>query len=80
MNATTVRKLVRYLALPLVAAGIAGGAILGTAGAASAAPSISPNDSGNFYAPTIRATPPVLVQPGARWHRQHNRFNFDLGE
>ncbi|MCW2551621.1 MAG: hypothetical protein JWR13_5031 [Mycobacterium sp.] len=76
MTNTTARTLAHYLALPLLAAGIAGGALLGTAGAASAAPSISSNDSGNFYAPTIRATPPVLVQPGARWHRQHNRFNL----
>jgi hypothetical protein len=76
MTNTTARTLAHYLALPILAAGIAGGALLGTAGAASAAPSISSNDSGNFYAPTIRATPPVLVQPGARWHRQHNRFNL----
>jgi hypothetical protein len=68
-------SIARYLALPILAAGIAGGAIVGTVGVANAAPSISSNDSGNFHAPTIRATPPQTVQPGARWHR-HHRFNF----
>ena len=68
----------RYLALPLVATGIALGALVGTAGTATAAPSISANDSGNFHAPSVRATPPPPVQPGARWHRQH-RHHVDLG-
>ncbi|HYO01444.1 MAG TPA: hypothetical protein VET27_05950 [Mycobacterium sp.] len=76
MTNSIAPKLARYAALPILAAVIAAGALLGTAGAACAAPSISSNDSGNFYAPTIRATPPVLVQPGARWHRQHHRFDF----
>ncbi|MET0474452.1 MAG: hypothetical protein ABW001_07395 [Mycobacterium sp.] len=80
MTATTVRKLARCLALPLVAAGIAGGAALGAAGAANAAPSISSNDSGNFHSPSVRATPPQVAHPGARWHRQHNGFHLDLGE
>lgn len=80
MNGTVVRNLTRYLALPLVAAGIAGGAILGSAGAANAAPSISANDHGNFHAPSIRATPPTMVQPGARWHRHHHRGGFDFGD
>jgi hypothetical protein len=80
MNATTVRKLARYFALPLVAAGIAGGAVLGTAGAANAAPSISSNDSGNFHSPSTHATPPPTAHPGGRWHRHHNGFHFDLGE
>jgi hypothetical protein len=80
VNGTIVRNLTRYLALPLVAAGIAGGAILGSAGAANAAPSISANDHGNFHAPSIRATPPTMVQPGARWHRHHHRGGFDFGD
>jgi hypothetical protein len=80
MNTTTMRTLSRYLVLPLVAAGIAGGAVLGTAGAASAAPTISSNDSGNFHSPTVRATPPPAAHPGARWHRERHRgFHFDLG-
>jgi hypothetical protein len=71
MTNSIARTLARYLALPILAAGIGGAAVLGSASFASAAPSISSNDSGNFYAPTMRAKPPVLVQPGARWHRQH---------
>lgn len=76
----TTRNLARYLALPLIAAAIGGGAVLGSAAIADAAPSISSNDNGNFYAPSTRATPPVLVQPGARWHRQHSQYQFNLGD
>jgi hypothetical protein len=80
MNTTTARRLARYLALPLVAAGIAGGAVLATAGVASAAPSISSNDSGNFHSPSTRATPPP-AHTGARWHRHHGGgFHVNLGE
>ncbi|MGH3642510.1 MAG: hypothetical protein ACRDUX_26180 [Mycobacterium sp.] len=80
MNITTVRKLARYLALPLVAAGIAGGAVLGTAGAANAAPSISSNDRGNFHSPNTRATPPPSAHPGGQWHRHHHGLHFSFGE
>jgi hypothetical protein len=80
MNTTTVRTFARYLALPLVAAGIAGGAVLGTAGTANAAPTISSNGSGNFHSPSVRATPAPTAQPGARWHRQHHGFHFNLGD
>jgi hypothetical protein len=74
MTNSIAKNLARYLALPLAAAAIGGGAILGSATIAGAAPSISSNDHGNFYSPSTRATPPVLVQPGARWHRQHRQY------
>jgi hypothetical protein len=75
----TTRTLTRLLALPLLSAGIVAGAALGMAGTANAAPPISANDSGNFHAPKTKATPAPAAQPGARWHREHNRFNFGIG-
>lgn len=80
MTKSIARNLARYLALPLVAAGIGAGAVLGTTAVAEAAPTISSNDHGNFHAPSTRATPPVLVHPGGRWHRQHHGFSVDLGD
>ncbi|MCW2516953.1 MAG: hypothetical protein JWR11_5995 [Mycobacterium sp.] len=80
MTNSIARTLTRYLALPLVAAGIGGAAVLGSASIATAAPSISANDNGNFFSPSTKATPPVLVYPGARWHRQHSPFDWNFAD
>lgn len=75
--ATITTTIARFVALPIIAAGIAGGAALGFAGAASAAttpgaaPSISTTD-GNFHAPTTYSRP-MTIAPGARAHREYHR-------
>jgi hypothetical protein len=71
-------KIARCLALPILAAGIAGGAALGMASTASAAPVISSNDSGNFFAPTTHATPAPSSTPGAQAHRHHHQHHFGI--
>ena len=64
---TTTRRFARYVALPIVAAGIIGGAALGLAGTASAADT-------NVKLPAIVATPGVKAlpapeaMPGGQWH------------
>jgi len=71
-------KIARCLALPILAAGIAGGAALGIASAASAAPVISSNHNGNFNAPSTHATPAPSITPGARAHRHHHQHHFGI--
>ncbi len=63
------RTFARYIALPVVSAGIIGGAALGMAGMANAASSV-PSDpqSGIVAAPSVSAHPAPDAQPGARWH------------
>ncbi|NTY61531.1 hypothetical protein [Mycolicibacterium sphagni] len=58
----------RYLALPILSAGIIGGA-LGLAGAASAAET-APH-SGIVATPQTHATPAAEASPGYWWHRHH---------
>ena len=78
---STITNIARLIALPIVSAGIIGGAALGRAGAATAAstpttagpaPSISTID-GNFHAPTTYAmpayNPPIGVQAWREYHR-----------
>ena len=63
-----------YLALPVVAAGIIGGAALGMAGMADAATSTQPTGPGNSYAPTVKAKPAPEAQPGQRWHNSRHHL------
>jgi hypothetical protein len=74
-------NITRCLALPILAAGIAGGAAIGMAGIASAtstdttagsAPSISTTD-GNFHAPATYATPAYTPVPGSQAWRHYHR-------
>jgi hypothetical protein len=64
---TNTRRFARYFALPIVSAGIIGGAALGLAGTASAAdtdvrpPSI-------VATPNVKAHPAPDALPGWRWH------------
>jgi Spy/CpxP family protein refolding chaperone len=66
-NTNTRRRFARYFALPIVSAGIIGGAALGLAGTASAAAT-------DVQQPNIVATPNVTAHPapdatpGWRWH------------
>jgi hypothetical protein len=63
MNTTS-----RRFAMPIVLAGIIGGAALGLAGAASAATSTQPTGPGYSYAPSAKAQPAPEAQPGWHWH------------
>lgn len=67
MNAT--RTVARYLALPIVSAGILGGAALGLAGMANAGTySYQPEPRPGLVAtPNTVARPPVVI-----YHRHHN--------
>jgi ABC-type enterobactin transport system permease subunit len=62
-------RIVRLIALPIVSAGMIGGAALGLAGMANATADQTPTGSGNFYSPTTFATPAPNMQPG--WHNHH---------
>jgi hypothetical protein len=59
----------RYLALPVVSAGILGGAALGLAGMANATTPTSPTGPGYSYAPSVKAKPAPEAKPGWRNHK-----------
>lgn len=59
-------KIARIAALPIVSAGIIGGAALGLAGVASAQ---SPTGPGYVYGPDTFANPAPTQAPG--WHNHH---------
>jgi hypothetical protein len=66
---TTTRRFARYFALPIVSAGIIGGAALGLAGAASAA--TTDVQQPNIVAtPQVKAHPAPGAMPGWRWHHE----------
>jgi len=77
----TIRTFARYIALPVVSAGILGGAALGLAGAANAGTySYEPTPRPGIVAtPGTIARPPVVVMPGqavaprARVRHRHAR-------
>jgi hypothetical protein len=64
---------VRYVALPVVSAGIIGGAALGLAGMANAAtPSYNPEPRPGIVAvPQTKAKPAAEAHPGGWWDRHH---------
>jgi hypothetical protein len=59
----------RYIAFPVVSAGIFVGAALGLAGMANAANPTQPSGPGYKYAPTVKADPAPEAKPGWRNHR-----------
>ena len=73
MNTNPSRKFARYFALPIVSAGIIGGAALGMAGMANAATMADPH-SGNMATPTVHAEPAPEAQPG--WHGHHGVWHI----
>ncbi len=70
----TIRTLTRFLALPILSAGIIAGAALGLAGAANAATPTEPTGPGYSYAPNVKAHPAPTASPGAQNHRGINRI------
>jgi hypothetical protein len=67
MNNTTTRRLARYFALPIVTAGIVGGAALGLAGAANAT-TFDVKQPNIVATPNVKAQPAPDALPGWRWH------------
>jgi hypothetical protein len=62
MNTTIARSFTRYFAVPIVSAGIIGGAAIGLAGAANASTVTQPNPR-----PGIVATPNIHSEPVTRF-------------
>jgi hypothetical protein len=60
-------NITRLLALPILFAGLIGGAALGLAGTANAAAQ-APTGPGYSYSPTVKAKPAPTQQPGWRNH------------
>ena len=65
MNTT---RFARYFALPIVSAGIIGGAALGLAGTASAANNADVRSPDIVATPDVKAHPAPEAMPGWRWH------------
>jgi hypothetical protein len=65
----TKNMIARYIALPVVSAGIFGAAALGLAGMANAATPTHPGGPGHSYAPTVKAKPAPEAKPGLRNHK-----------
>ena len=65
MNST---RFARYFALPIVSAGIIGGAALGLAGAANSATNADVRPPVMVATPDVKAHPAPQAAPGAHWH------------
>ena len=65
MNTT---RFARYLALPIVSAGIIGGAALGLAGRANASTTDDVRPPTIVATPDVKAHPAPQALPGWRWH------------
>ena len=66
-------RIARYIALPMISAGIIGGAALGMAGMANAATYSQPSDP-NFHAPSVTAHPAPNATPG--WYNHHGMHHI----
>ena len=67
-NNTITARIARYIALPVVSAGIITGAALGMAGMANAATKTEPAGPGYNYAPVVKAHPAPEALPGWQGH------------
>ena len=66
----------RYIALPIVSAGIFGGAALGLAGMANAAATTNgATGPGYSYSPSVKAKPAPTQKPG--WHNHHGVWHIN---
>ena len=68
MITNIAQRIVRYMALPIVSAGIIGGAALGLAGTANAATTADVRPPAMVATPDVKAHPAPQAAPGARWH------------
>ena len=64
MTTNTFTKTIARIALPVVSAGLIGGAALGMAGMANASTSTQPSGPGYSYAPTVKAHPAPSAPTG----------------
>jgi hypothetical protein len=64
MTTTTFTKTLARIALPIVSAGLIGGAALGMAGMANATTNAAPTGPGYNYAPTVKAHPAPSAPTG----------------
>ena len=72
MNANIARRIGRYVALPVVSAGILCGAALGLAGMANAGTLHDPSPRPGIVAkPETKAHPAPTAHPGGWWDRHH---------
>ena len=71
----TKNMIARYIALPVVSAGIFGGAALGLAGMANAATPTEPTGPGYSYAPSVKAMPAPEAKPG--WRNHHGVWHIN---
>ena len=71
----TNNMIARYIALPIVSAGILGGAALGLAGMANAATPTGPSGPGYSYSPSVKAHPAPEAKPG--WHNHHGVWHIN---
>lgn len=71
MNANIKTRIARIVVVPVAAAGIAGGALLGLAGTASAAASDSHTGPAVVAVPQTVAHAASNATPGYWWHRHH---------
>jgi hypothetical protein len=70
----TNNTIARFIALPIVSAGILGGAALGLAGMANAATPTAPTGPGYSYSPSVKAHPAPTAKPG--WHNHHGAWHI----
>jgi hypothetical protein len=64
-----------HIALPVLSAGIVGGAALGLAGMANAATPTVASGPGYSYAPSVEAKPAPESKPGRRNHKGIRHIN-----
>ena len=78
MSTTIARSFARYIALPVVSAGILGGAALGLAGMANATTTVTQNgpNASIFTSPDTYAKPAPNAIPG--WHHHHGHGRLDM--
>jgi hypothetical protein len=78
MSTTIARSFARYIALPVVSAGILGGAALGLAGMANATTTVTQNGPSTSIvtSPDTYAKPAPNAIPG--WHHHHGHGRLDM--
>lgn len=78
MNANIGRTFARYIALPVVSAGVIGGAALGLAGIANASTTTTEHSTGTAIvtSPDTYAKPAPNALPG--WRHHHGVHRFDM--
>jgi hypothetical protein len=69
------KNMIARIALPVVSAGVLGGAALGLAGMANAATATQPTGPGYSYSPSVKAQPAPSQKPG--WHNHHGIWHIN---